>query len=51
MQFVTDTFCTANALGVAISGLGQSQLQTSLDHTREDALRKALAGDAVPAAS
>lgn len=32
MQFVTDAaFCPANALGVAISGPGQSQIQTSLD--------------------
>ena len=34
-----------------LKGVGGRVLQTSLDHTREDALRKALAGDAVPAAS
>ena len=29
-----------------LKGIGGTVLQTSLDHTREDALRKALAGEA-----
>ena len=31
--------------GLGQAGVGGTVLQTSLDHTREDALRKALSGD------
>jgi cysteine-rich repeat protein len=37
MQFATDAYCTANALGAAISGTtAQGQLQTSLDNGVKD---------------
>ena len=34
-----------------LKGVGGRVLQTSLDHTREDALRKALAGEVAAAAA
>jgi cysteine-rich repeat protein len=32
MQFSTDTFCTVNALGIAIKSAAQSQVQTPIDN-------------------
>jgi len=47
--FVLVKSVTGDKVLDALKGVGGTILQTSLDHTREDALRKAL--DAVPAAS
>ncbi len=49
--FVLVKKVTGDKVLEALKGVGGTVLQTSLDHTREDALRKALAGGAAAATS
>lgn len=47
--FVLVRKVTGDKVLAHLKGLGGTVLQTSLDHTREEALRKALAGEMAPA--
>ena len=51
MLFVLVRKVTGDKVLAELKGVGGRVLQTSLDHTREEALRKALAGDAAAASA